>query len=481
MSEKSGGTPIGLTGPALGPAGTAGHLPSGYLLRDFRVEQVLGEGGFSVVYLATDLRLEREVAIKEYMPTALATRNPDLSVQVRSSAQHRDAFEAGLRSFVNEAKLLAHFEHRALVKVHQFWQEKGTAYMVMPVYGGPTLKNWVRQRITPIDSAWVERFLLLLMDALETLHRENCLHRDVAPDNILVLDESRPLLLDFGAARRVIGDLTQALTVILKPGFAPIEQYAESASMRQGAWTDVYALCAVAHHMITGRAPTPAVTRVLADDLVPLSVVAAGQFPPPFLAALDAGLTVRPQQRPQTIAALRALMNGAAPDNTVTTPPGREGAASARQAPATLRSVAPPDDDERTLLVGGRDPLPPTGTNTISTPSTPASSGRAHQATGSPTPMRSVQPSLPAASEPSPTSAGPESDRWIWLPYVIGAIAIAGVVIGAWYLVDWLNAQADLTRRRTSAAPPASVVVAFADASRRRGDGAELLQRRQCG
>ncbi|HYS14550.1 MAG TPA: protein kinase, partial [Burkholderiaceae bacterium] len=195
MTSKSGNESVSLTGPVVGQGGTAGHLPNGYGLREFQVDRVLGEGGFSVVYLATDTRLERQVAIKEYMPTALATRNPDLSVHVRSSAQHREAFEAGLRSFINEAKLLARFEHRALVKVHQFWQDKGTAYMVMPYYSGPTLKSWIKQQRDPVDPAWLEQFLRLVMDALETLHKENCLHRDVAPDNILILNGRLPLLL----------------------------------------------------------------------------------------------------------------------------------------------------------------------------------------------------------------------------------------------------------------------------------------------
>jgi len=469
VTEKSGNSnPISLTGPSLVQGGTAGHLPGGYVLRDFRIEQVLGEGGFSVVYLATDLRLEREVAIKEYMPTALATRNPDLSVQVRSSAQHREAFDAGLRSFVNEAKMLAHFEHRALVKVHQFWQERGTAYMVMPRYSGPTLKSWIKQRPTTADPAWVERFLLMLMDAVETLHRENCLHRDVAPDNILVLNDSSPLLLDFGAARRVIGDLTQALTVILKPGFAPIEQYAESASMRQGAWTDVYALSAVAHFMITGKAPTPAVSRVLADDLVPLSVVASDRYPAAFLVALDAGLTVRPQQRPQNIAALRALMNGAPLESTLTTPEPPPPQAQAPGKPVRLPTLAPiDDDDDKTLLVTGRDPIFETGTNTISTASKPASFPiDPVEATGGATDSQPIEPRFPSRSMQVHAQAGAqEHDRWAWLPFLIGAVAIAAVVTAAWFLVDFFNAQAELNRApppssSAPATPPAQVAVA---------------------
>ena len=468
MTSKSGNESVSLTGPVVSQAGTAGHLPAGYALREFQVERVLGEGGFSVVYVATDTRLERQVAIKEYMPTALATRNPDLSINVRSSAQHREAFDAGLRSFINEAKLLARFEHRALVKVHQFWQEKGTAYMVMPFYSGPTLKVWVKQRSDPVDPAWLEQFLRLVMDALETLHKENCLHRDVAPDNILVLNERVPLLLDFGAARRVIGDLTQALTVILKPGFAPIEQYAESQSMRQGPWTDVYALCAVAHFMITGRAPTPSVTRVLADDLVPLRAAAEGRFPAAFLAALDAGLTVRPQQRPQSIGALRDLMNGAAvPDETLTAPPGAQiAAAPARPVPVTrqpLPRMAEPEagDDDKTRIVTARDLPLRTGSDTISSPTKPAmapiDAATTPEFTEDPTfesrfPSRSMREHDAAISQ---LRAGAEADRESRLPLILGVLAIAAVIAGAWVLISRLNDDIAQSRRIEPAYTPA--------------------------
>jgi TonB family protein len=439
------------------------------MLREFQVDRVLGEGGFSVVYLATDTRLERQVAIKEYMPTALATRNPDLSVHVRSSAQHREAFDAGLRSFINEAKLLARFEHRALVKVHQFWQEKGTAYMVMPYYSGPTLKNWVRQQHDPVDPGWLEQFLRLMMDAVETLHRENCLHRDVAPDNILILNERTPLLLDFGAARRVIGDLTQALTVILKPGFAPIEQYAESQSMRQGPWTDVYALCAVAHFMITGRAPTPSVTRVLADDLVPLRAAAEGRFPPAFLGALDAGLTVRPQQRPQTIAALRELMNGAPLEDTLTAPPAP--LLSVVLPPASVsKTVRPPvdlteplvtDDDDKTRIVTTRDLPVRTASQTISSPSEPAMEPVASEAAtgtggepsfGSRFPSRSMR-EHEASVTAAPVAREEDDDKDSRLPLIIGGVAIAAVIGGAWGLISWMDNQAALSRQAPAASP----------------------------
>src|SRR5882672_3157238 len=164
-------------GPAASrTGGEIGCLPPGYELHEFVVESVLGEGGFGVVYAATDTRLERRVAIKEYMPTSLATRDLDFSVHARSSVDHQEAFGAGLRSFINEAKLLARFEHPTLIKVYQFWEERGTAYMVMPLYNAPTFKKWIKTRTKPVDEAWLVSFLDGVIDALDVLHKENCLH-----------------------------------------------------------------------------------------------------------------------------------------------------------------------------------------------------------------------------------------------------------------------------------------------------------------
>jgi hypothetical protein len=293
------------------PAASAGAgLPRGYRLREFLIERVLGAGGFGIVYSAIDLRLERRVAIKEYMPAAFALRDSDYSIQAHTAA--RDAYQIGLRSFVNEAKLLARFEHPALIKVLQFWQEKGTAYMVMPLYTAPTVKHWLKERKAPPPQAWLASFLSAAADALDCLHREQCLHRDIAPDNILVLNGAAPLLLDFGAARRVLSNLPQAMTVMLKPGYAPIEQYSNAAELEQGAWTDVYALCAVAHFMLTGRAPAPAVRRLLVNDATPLrAAFAGGAYSAKFLAAIEAGLNVRPELRPQSMTELRALLEAA--------------------------------------------------------------------------------------------------------------------------------------------------------------------------
>jgi len=279
-------------------------LALGTRMGEFEITGLVGEGGFGIVYLAHDHSLDRTVALKEYMPSDLARRTPGGAVSVKSQ-RHADTFGTGMRSFVNEARLLARFDHPSLVKVYRFWEANGTAYMVMPYYDGATLTETLRGLGGPPDESWLKALLSQVLDALEVIHAERCYHRDIAPDNILMLPEGTPVLLDFGAARRVIGDAAQALTVILKPGYAPIEQYAEDASMKQGPWTDLYALASVAHYAIMGRAPVPAVARVMSDPQAPLVQAAAGLYSDPFLSGLDAALSVRPEDRPINITEFR--------------------------------------------------------------------------------------------------------------------------------------------------------------------------------
>jgi hypothetical protein len=184
--------------------------------------------------------------------------------------------------------------------------------MVMPYYDGQTLKQARKEMPAPPDEAYLKRLLGPLLDALEAMHHEQIFHRDIAPDNILLLKNGRPLLLDFGAARHVISNMTQALTVILKPGYAPIEQYAEVAHMKQGAWTDIYALAAVLYFAITGRPPVPSVGRVMSDPYVPLAQSAAGRYSDQFLRAIDGALAVKPENRPQNVAEFRQALGNEA-------------------------------------------------------------------------------------------------------------------------------------------------------------------------
>ncbi|MEP7296368.1 MAG: serine/threonine-protein kinase [Burkholderiales bacterium] len=285
-------------------------LPHGTRFGEFEIIRVLGVGGFGVVYLANDYSLERQVALKEYMPASLAVRGEGARIEVRSESLH-DTYAVGLRSFINEARLLARFDHPSLVKVYRFWEDNGTAYMVMPYLQGITLRDTRRAMANPPDEAWIRGVLDPMLDALEQLHNEGVFHRDVAPDNILLPDSGgTPILLDFGAARRVISDRTQSLTAILKPSYAPIEQYADVANMRQGPWTDIYALGAVMHYLLFGVPPAPATARAVQDDAEQIEQRVIAGVSPRFMSLVAWMLGVRPLERPQNVATMRAALRG---------------------------------------------------------------------------------------------------------------------------------------------------------------------------
>lgn len=305
--------------PLVPISGSENCLPVGTRLSEFELTGIIGEGGFGSVYLAFDHSLQRTVAIKEYMPGALAGRNSDKSVMVRSE-RHKETFMTGLRSFINEARLLAQFDHPALIKVHRFWEQNNTAYMAMRFYEGQTLKNVIKNSPEIVTEEWLHAMLKPILEALEALYKVNILHRDISPDNIMIQKTGGAVLLDFGAARQIIGDMTQALTVILKPGYAPVEQYADDTSMKQGPWTDIYALCAVLFAAITKKPPPTSVARMIKDPIEWLSTQKYPQFSEAFLAAINKGLAVNPDNRPQTIDEFRRLIgiNGAA--SAATTP-----------------------------------------------------------------------------------------------------------------------------------------------------------------
>lgn len=283
-------------------------LPEGTRLLDCEIVGLIGEGGFGIVYLAYDATLERHVAIKEYLPAALASRTSSQAVMVKSP-RHAEAFRTGLRSFVNEARLLARFDHPSLVKVLRFWEANGTAYMVMPFYEGPTLAHALQTLgRRPTEDELLD-WLRPLLHALSTLHAVRCYHRDIAPDNIL-LTPAGPLLLDFGAARRVADQAAASPTVVIKPGYAPIEQYGEAPTLKQGPWTDLYALAGVVYAAITGEPPMPAVERWIDDRHRPLSRCAQDGYSAHFLAAIDAALALRPADRPASAAAFWLRLRG---------------------------------------------------------------------------------------------------------------------------------------------------------------------------
>ncbi|WP_211473167.1 serine/threonine protein kinase [Collimonas humicola] len=283
-------------------------LPKGTRLADFEIIGVIGEGGFGIVYFAFDRSLRRMVAIKEYMPGAFAGRGPDKKVVVRSQ-RHRETFTIGLKSFIKEARLLAQFDHPALIKVYRFWEQNNTAYMAMRYYEGRTLKSVVQNSPAQVTEAWLKSMLKPMLEALAAMYRVQILHRDISPDNIMIQKSGEAVLLDFGAARQIIGDMTHSLTVILKPGYAPIEQYADDAMMKQGPWTDIYSLSAVIYFAIKKTAPPTSVARMIKDPIEQLQNGGHSEFSQAFLAAIDKGLAVRPEDRPQSIEEFRQLLD----------------------------------------------------------------------------------------------------------------------------------------------------------------------------
>ncbi len=284
----------------------ANCLPVGTRIADFEIIGLVGEGGFGIVYLAKDTSLDRIVALKEFMPASFAGRVDGIQVAVRS-ANNRATFDAGLKSFINEAKMLARFAHPALVEVFRFWEGNGTGYMAMRMYRGETLRQVLARGGEPFTEELIAQIMAPIFDALEMLHREQVFHRDIAPDNIMLAD-GRSVLLDFGSARRIIGDGTQALTTVLKPGYAPIEQYSDDGTMKQGAWTDVYALGGVLYHLATGKTPMQAVSRMISDPMQSVADMTGSRFSSMFSQAVTKALSVHVDNRFQTVTDFRMAL-----------------------------------------------------------------------------------------------------------------------------------------------------------------------------
>ena len=320
-------------------ASHANCLPVGTVIADFEIIGLVGEGGFGIVYLARDVHLDRVVAVKEFMPSAFAGRVDGTHVAVRSS-NHQATYEAGLRSFINEAKMLARFSHPSLVEVYRFWEGNGTAYMAMRYYDGETLRQHLARGDMVFDEETIAQTMSPVFDALEMLHREQVYHRDIAPDNIM-LAEGRPVLLDFGSARRIIGDGTQALTTVLKPGYAPIEQYVDDGTMKQGPWTDVYALGGVLYHLATGKPPPQAVSRLLSDPLQPVHAVMGERFSVTFSDAVSKAMAVRVEDRLQNVNELREMLgwNAAQPARVMTLPGSTYTRAATQGSEPTLQAA----------------------------------------------------------------------------------------------------------------------------------------------
>ncbi len=281
------------------------HLAPGTPLQArYRVGRVLGQGGFGATYLGWDERLHVKVAVKEYYPANLISRAPGGTAVVPFSDEHAKGFAAGLGKFLEEARLLARLRDvKEIVGIQDFFEENATAYLVMELLEGGTFKKYIAENGGRLDCRRVLGVIAPIMKALQTVHEQGLVHRDISPDNIFLTTSGERKLLDFGAARHAAGQAAN-LTVILKPGYAPPEQYSQEG--KQGPWSDVYALCATIYCALTGKPPPDATGRFM-NDAVPKPSALGAQVPAAFETVLMSGLAMRWQDRPRT---MRDLLKG---------------------------------------------------------------------------------------------------------------------------------------------------------------------------
>jgi serine/threonine protein kinase len=314
-------------------------LPNGtVLIEEFRILGHLGSGGFANTYLATDLTLGREVAIKEYFPSELAIRADTERVEVKSAA-HGAQFEWALGRFVREAKTLAKFRHPSVVRVFRVFNANATAYIVLEFVRGSNMEAWIKSLGRPPTQAELDELLPPLLDALEVVHGAGILHRDIKPANIYIrAADHTPVLLDFGAARYAAGDYAGTTAAIVSKGYSPHEAYATDSRL-QGPWTDIYGLAATIYRALSGTAPPESTMRVLEDHCVAavdLELPLSGGYRAGFLEAIDWALEVMPKQRPQSVAEWRYKLL----PNTVALPKLRD----ANGEPTTVQEWNPMSD-----------------------------------------------------------------------------------------------------------------------------------------
>lgn len=240
-------------------------IPGTVLAGRYQVGQVLGFGGFGVTYIGYDVLLDRKVAIKEYLPSEFSTRIPGHTEITAYEGERQEQFSSGMEKFLEEAKMLARFQTaNGIVQIYDSFQENGTAYIVMEYLEGRTLKTYLEHKgKLSVDEA--KTILHPVIAALCEIHKAGILHRDIAPDNIFLTNDGKVKLLDFGASRFATTSHSKSLSVIIKPGYAPVEQYRSRGD--QGSWTDVYSLAATFYKMVTGITPEDSMERVEKDEL----------------------------------------------------------------------------------------------------------------------------------------------------------------------------------------------------------------------
>ncbi len=332
-------------------------LPGTIINNRYLVGRVIGEGGFGITYVGKDTILDLKVAIKEFYMTGYVNRNNTATTIISlSTGQYQETFEKNREKFINEARVLAKFsDHDGVVGIRDYFKENNTAYIVMDYLDGPTLKDYLDEKG---KLSWNETYRIMkpVLTSLAEIHKSNIIHRDISPDNIKLVNDGKVKLLDFGAAREISKKDIKSLSVILKPGYAPEEQYRSKGP--QGPWTDVYALCATMYKCLTGTTPDDAMERMFEDNLVePLEEGA--DVSPALSKVLTKGLAVRQKDRYQTIEELmRDISYAESHPDDVTFMTGEAAAAKTEAAAGDQRTVLADSlpgagaaaDDRRTVL-----------------------------------------------------------------------------------------------------------------------------------
>ena len=338
--------------------------PRALLHQQYIIGRALGHGGFGVTYLAWDIGLSMRLAIKEYMPSGVASRSTPHTVHP-SSDRMKDEYEWGLDRFLEEARVLKKFStHPNIVAVDTIFRDNGTAYMVMEFLDGMTFEEFLGQRGGKVPFETSLRIMVPVIDTLAAVHAEGILHRDISPDNIHLAKTGKVKLMDFGAARNALSQKSRNLSVILKEGYAPEEQYRSSGI--QGPWTDVYATGATFYHSITGKLPPPALDRAAEDNIQTPSQVGVA-IPASSERALMKALAIRSLDRYQSMEDFKAGLTepqAAAPAfapppavQTAASPPPRSGIPPTQPAFAPMQP--PPMPQQHSAVPPLMTNLPP--------------------------------------------------------------------------------------------------------------------------
>lgn len=330
-------------------------LSRGEMLNWYRIEGVLGRGGFGVTYLAVDTNLQLQVAIKEYLPEQIARRDANNSVLPVSETE-QSVFRWGLQRFITEARTLVRFKHQNIVRVMSVFESNNTAYMVMEFEKGQDLKQLLKSSdASTATEEFLKNVIIPISHGLEEVHGHGFIHRDIKPANIYIRENRTPVLLDFGSARQALGSQTRQLTAMVSTGFAPLEQYNNSNESQQGPWTDIYALGAVLYYAISNVPPLDSMQRAAAifndkpDPLKPIAQFSRGDHSREFLESIEWALGFKVSDRPQSLAQWREKLLGGSVIHGISDAK-QTGSAPANSA-ATVDSAA---DDAQVLEIPDR-------------------------------------------------------------------------------------------------------------------------------